>query len=190
MNYKTLLEQLKRNWIASAAVTILIGLVLLLFPGFTLSFISYCLGGVAIVMGVTRTVRYFRQDHTYPFLFQSDLVVGLLTIGLGLFMITQPKTVMSLLPHIFGILLIGCGIGNILRSVDAKKAGFSQWGVLLALAIISIVLGWLILANPFGAVETVVIFIGACLIYEGVTDIITTLLVGKRIDSWKKSLNV
>ena len=86
-----------------------------------------------------------------------------------------------------GMLMVGFGIGGILRAVDAKKAGFATWGVLLALAIISIVLGWLIMANPFSVMETAVIIIGASLIYQGMTDIVSTLVVGKRINEWKKS---
>ena len=187
MNISAFLEKMRKNWIASAAVTAVIGLLLLLFPGKALEFISYCVGFVAIAMGVTRTVRYFKQDHTYPFLFQSDLVVGLITVGLGLFLITQPKTVITLVPNIFGILLAGCGVGNILRSLDAKKAGLNTWGLLLALAIISIVLGALILGSPFEVMEVTVAVIGGCLIYQGVTDLISTLIVSKRIESWKKS---
>ena len=159
----------------------------MLFPAVTLSSVSYVVGGAAIAMGVIRTVRYFKQDHTYPFLFQSDLVVGLLSVVFGIFMVSQPVTVLSLLPHIFGILLVGGGIGGILRAVDAKKAGFASWGVLLALAIVSIALGWLIMVNPFGALETVTIVIGVCLIYQGVTDIASTLIVGKRINQWKQA---
>ena len=187
MNFQSIYNKLKQSWICSAIVTIVLGLILVLFPAATLTSVSYVLGGIAIAMGVIRTVRYFKQDHTYPFLFQSDLVVGLLSVGFGIFMVSQPVTVMSLLPHIFGILMVGCGIGGILRAVDAKKAGFAYWGVLLGLAIVSIVLGWLIMANPFGALETAVTVIGAGLIYQGVTDIATTLIVGKRIDQWKKS---
>ena len=188
MNFQTVYNKLKKNWIVSAIITIILGLILLLFPAATLTGISYALGGVIIAVGVTRTVRYFKQDHTYPFLFQSDLVVGLLSIGFGIFMVSQPVAVMSLLPHIFGILLVGCGIGSILRAVDAQKAGFAQWGVLLGLAILSILLGCLIMYNPFGTAETVVIVIGGCMVYQGVCDILTTLIVGRRIDAWKKTL--
>ena len=187
MDWKEMRDKLKKNWLFSSVLTILIGLILLLFPGPTLTGIGYAVGGIAIAMGVIRSVRYFRQDHTYPFLLQSDLVVGLLTIAFGIFMVSQPVTVMSQLPLLFGILLAGCGIGNILRAVDANKAGDPRWGILLGLAIVSVILGLLIMANPFGAVETVVAVIGACLIYQGATDILTTLLVSKKIDAWKKS---
>lgn len=188
MNWKETMDKLHKNWIISAVLIILVGLVLVIFPSQTLSAICYVLGGIAIAMGVVRTVRYFKLDHTYPYIFQSDLMVGLIAIALGIFMISQPKAVLSLLPFLFGLLLIGCGIGNILRAVDAKKAQFAQWSLLLALAIVSIVLGGVILFNPFAVMETVVIFIGAGLIYQGVTDLITTLVVKKRLHEWKKSV--
>ncbi|MBQ6257950.1 MAG: DUF308 domain-containing protein [Clostridia bacterium] len=185
MNFQSVCKKLKESWIFSAIVIIVLGLVLVLFPAATLSAINYIMGGLAIAMGVIRTVRYFKQDHTYPYLFQSDLVVGLLSVGFGIFMVSQPVKVLSLLPHVFGMLMVGWGVGGILRAVDAKKAGFSYWGVLLGLAIVSIVLGWLIMANPFGAMETATIVIGAGLIYQGVTDIVAVLAVGKRITQWK-----
>ena len=188
MNIKSIFDKIRRNWIASSIATIVIGLLLLLFPRDTLNVISYCIGIAAVIMGVIRTVRYFRADHTYPFLFQSDLVVGLIMVGVGIFMVTQPQTVVSLVPHIFGILLAGCGVGNILRALDAKKAGISLWGILLVVALISLVLGVLIMLNPFGALELVISIIGGGLIYEGATDLITTLMLGKRIDAWKKSV--
>ncbi len=187
MNFQSFCQKLKRSWIFSAIVTIVLGLILVLFPAATLTSVSYVVGGLAIAMGVIRTVRYFKQDHTYPYLFQSDLVVGLLSVGFGIFMVSQPVTVLSVMPHIFGILMVGWGIGGILRAVDAKKTGFTYWGVLLALAIISIVLGWLIMANPFGAMETATVVIGAGMIYQGVTDIVAVLAVGKRITQWKNT---
>ena len=182
------MEKLKKNWMVSAALCIVAGLVMLLWPVAVLDSVCYTLGGIAIASGVIRMVRYFKQDHTYPVIFQSDLIVGLFSLGLGIFMVTNPQTVVGMIPTLFAIVMIGFGIANILRSVDAKKAGFAQWGVLLALAIVSLLLGYVILLAPFATMSLTVAVIGGCLIYEGVTDMIAVLLVGKRIDAWKKSL--
>ena len=187
VKFGDLWDRFKKNWILSAIITGVIGLVLLLFPGSALLSVCYCIGGLMIAMGVIRVVRYFKLEHTHPYLFQSDLVVGLITIGLGLFMVTSPKAVMNLLPNIFGILLIGCGIGNILRSVDAKNAGFAQWGVLLGMAILSIVAGLVILSNPFETIELVVAVAGGCLIYESASDIVTTLIISRKLKTLKKN---
>lgn len=187
MKFSEIMEQLKKNWIVSALLCIVVGLILVLWPDAALIHVCYILGGFAIAMGVIRVVRYFRQAHTYPVIFQSDLAVGLFSLALGLFMVTKPQTVMSIIPTLLAMVIIGFGISNILRAVDAKKAGLSYWGVLLALAILTVALGWLILMDPFGSLAVTVAVIGAGLIYEGVTDILAVLLAGKRIDAWRKS---
>ena len=187
MKVRVFLQKMKENWILSAVLTVLAGLVLTLFPGQTLKVISYVMGGAAVSLGIVRSVRYFRQDHTYPFLFQSDLIVGLLAVGFGLFLIASPEKVLSMVPFVFGVLLAGCGVGNILRALDAKKAGLPAWKALLALALISVAAGVLCMVNPFEVMETTVIVIGGSLIYTGVTDIATTLAVRKRIEAWRNA---
>ena len=187
MNIGDLWNKIKRNWVLSAIMTGIVGLVLLLFPGSALLSVCYCIGGLTIAMGVIRVVRYFKLEHLYPYLFQSDLVIGLVTVGLGTFMVTSPQAVMSLLPNLFGVLLIGCGIGNILRSVDAKNAGFTKWGVLLGMAILSVAAGFVVLNNPFGAIEVVVAVEGGCLIYQSISDFLITLVVNKKVKALKQS---
>ena len=186
MNIGDLWNKIKRNWVLSAIMTGIVGLVLLLFPGSALLSVCYCIGGLTIALGVIRIVRYFKLEHLYPYFFQSDLVIGLVTVGLGIFMVTSPKAVMSLLPNLFGVLLIGCGIGNILRSVDAKNAGYAKWGVLLGMAIVSIAAGFVILNNPFSTLETVVAVVGGCLIYESISDILITFVVNKKVKAIKQ----
>ena len=188
MNFKQVYDKIRKSWILSSIVIIVIGLILVLFPGQTLKSISYVMAAVALFMGVVDVIRYFLQDHTYPFIFQSDLVVGLLAIGLGIYMLKNPDTVITILPHVFGVLVAGCGIGNILRAIDAKKASIPAWPVMLGLAVLSVAGGVVILLNPFAALELVLIVIGACLIYEGVFDILTVVLFGKKVEAWKNSL--
>ena len=187
MNCKELWTNFRKNWVASSVCSIVAGLLLVLFPGQALLNLCYLIGGVAVAMGVVRIVQYFRGDHTYPFLFQPDLILGLLTLGLGIYVITNARSVVSLIPAICGVLLIGCGVGNILRSVDAKRSGVPYWGVLLALAILTVILGWLIVTNPFKTLEVAVIVIGAGLIHEGVTDLLIVKMVGQRIQTWRNS---
>ncbi|MBR3019174.1 MAG: DUF308 domain-containing protein [Clostridia bacterium] len=181
MNFGEIWNKIKKNWVISAIVTGLIGLVMLLFPGNVLLSACYCIGGLSIAMGVIKVVRYFKKEHHYPYIFQSDLVLGLFTVGLGLFMVTSPSVFMTLVPQLFGMLLIGCGVGNILRSVDAKNAGFAQWGVLLGMAILSIIAGLVIMSNPFGTSEVLVLVTGGALVCESITDILTTLFINAKL---------
>ena len=187
MEIKKMIAELKKNWLVSAVICILAGLVLVIWPVETLHSACYVLGGIAIAAGIIRVVRYFKESHIYPVIFQNDLLVGLLTMGLGLFMITRADAVTDLIPILFAITLIGFGISAILRAVDAKRTGFEAWGIQLAMAILTVALGWLILLNPFTVKTVITILAGAGLIYEGVTDILVIRLVGKRIEMWRRA---
>ena len=54
------------------------------------------------------------------------------------------------------------------------------------MAIVSIVAGLLLLGNPFETMETVVAIAGGCLIYQSISDILTTFFINKRHRSIKK----
>ena len=68
-------------------------------------------------------------------------------------------------------------------SVIPATAGF-----LLGMAILSVAAGAVILNNPFGAIETVVAVTGGCLIYESVADLVTTMLLNKKIKGIEKNI--
>ena len=187
MNFKSLLEELKRNWMFSAILSILLGLVLLFFPGITTRVVCFLLGGLVIIYGLTHIIRYFRQESTYADLFRGDLMTGLFSVAIGLFMILRADVVVSLIPIIFGIVLMANGIAGVQRAADARRAGYSRWGMLLALAVLTVALSILLLINPFATIKVTVAVIGASLIYEGISDLAAMHLVGKRIEEWKKS---
>ena len=100
MQFSELWEKMKKNWFFSAALCALGGLLLVLFPEAALNSLCYILGGFAIAAGVIRIIRYFEQDHSSPVLFQSDLIVGVFSLGLGLFMVGNPQAVESAIPTI------------------------------------------------------------------------------------------
>ena len=187
MNLESFLKEIKQNWMFAAVLSIAVGLVLLLFPGITIQVVCYLLGCLVIIFGASRIIRYFKQDPAYHEVFQGDLMTGLFGAVIGLFMILKAEIVVSLVPIVFGVVLLTSGIGNVQRTIDARRAGYPRWGVLLALALLTIVLSLLLLINPFGSMQVAVAVIGASLIYEGVSDIVFMLLLGKRIEEWKNA---
>lgn len=187
MNFKNIFSKLKKAWLLSSILSVALGLVLLIFPWIAIQVVCYLLGGLAIIYGIIRIVRYARQGEAYPELFRGDLVIGLFLLAIGLFIVFRIEFVAGFIPVIFGIALLSSGIGGVLRAMDSKRAGYERWFLLLVLASFTIVLGLILAMNPFATAQVAVAVIGAALVYDGVTDMITVLLVGKRIDEWKKN---
>ena len=103
----------------------------------------------------------------------------LLIIGIALFVVgilvfvypTQSYLGMSLL---FGWLMLISGILEVVLS-SVNKHFITGRGWMLAGGIIEIVLGIILIANPFGAMETLVMAIGVILIVEGAINLLSAL---------------
>ena len=162
----SMLRQMKTGTIIMSIGYLLIGLLLLTQPASFLQWICLAFGVVILLTGIVNVVRYFRISGTgfrAPFL----LTGGVVAIAVGLFLLISPKTVVSILPVVFGlfILLDGCiRIGN---SVELAKAHGQKWWLLLLLGLFSVLLGILLIFHPFDALVGVVMLSGILLVVEG-----------------------
>ncbi|MEG2958970.1 MAG: hypothetical protein RR828_04460, partial [Oscillospiraceae bacterium] len=51
------------------------------------------------------------------------------------------------------------------------QMGYEKWWVVLILALLTAALALLVIFNPFGALNTLIMVIGGILIYQGISDL-------------------
>ena len=73
-----------------------------------------------------------------------------------------------------GLVLLN-GIVNLAQALDQKRRYYNRWVFSLAMAILTIVLGGLIMLNPFSTMEMLVVAIGIIIIYNGVSNLLIEL---------------
>lgn len=186
MNVEQGIKKFRENWPLASGITIVLGLVLVLFPGLIARLAGYLLGAAAIAFGVYSLTCYFKQQRLMPEFFRAELLGGFLAVALGLYIILHVDTVVSLLPFLAGAALLANGVVSLQRTLTARRSGYKGWEVLLVMTIVTLVFGLLLMVNPFKAIETIVIIIGIALLYEGLSDVVAMLMTGKKIDLWKK----
>lgn len=154
----------------SAVIYIVLGVMLLLNPDASLSLICTVIGISAIVYGALNVLFYFvrRNDEDSS---RFTLPMGIAFAAVGLFCLVAPKVVLSVLPLIFGIVLLIDGAGKLGRSLELRKLGFARWGTLAALAVVILVLGLMLVTRPYEAVENVARIFGAMLVADGLIGI-------------------
>ena len=114
-----------------------------------------------------------------PFFFRYDLFVALVLILFGCFVIFESDLVIAFIPVVIGIILLANGLLSIQKAFNLKKTGLEKWWLEFLLALLTSVLGIIICTNPFDAVATTNIFIGICLVYSGISDLVTTYYMGR-----------
>ncbi len=166
---------------------VLIGVVLVFNPEGVARTICFTIGAIIAAVGVINIILYFATDFKNN-IQQNKLVIGILLSVLGLFFIVGYRIIMSVIPFVMGILIIFNGIVKLQTALNLVKIKAGSWGLSLAIAIITILLGVGIVLNSFGAAKTILRVIGFCLIFSGITDIINVVYLGKKTRNYFKDM--
>ena len=164
------LKGLKANYTMSAILSIIMGLVLLIWPGTTTQIVCTMLGIVLLSYGIIQIVMFLWTREKTVFS-QGILLLGIIFAVIGAWIILKPEMIIMAVPVIVGILIIIHGLHNIIQAVDLKREGYEKWWLALLFGVLTVLFGALLIYNPFGAVEVVVRMIGIFMIYDGVSDI-------------------
>lgn len=175
---KQFFRDIRNSFFLSAAVSIFLGIVLLVYPVKTTLMICYVTGALLLICGIIDLIRYFTAKPQ-PFMRQYDLFVGIVLIIVGGFVIAMRQAIVAVIPIILGIIILLNGLFSLQKSWNLKRQGFDRWWIELLLSLLTSLLGLVICLNPFDAIATTNIFIGICLIYNGITDVYTTYCMAK-----------
>lgn len=163
-------KNLKANYTVSAIICVAVGLVLIIWPATSTQVVCMVLGGVLLAYGVIQIILYlFARERTLYL--QGMLLLGIIFSVLGAWILLKPEMIIKAVPVIMGIIIIMHGLHNAIQAIDLKKMGYESWWVALLFGILTIVLGGVLVYNPFTVVNTVVRVIGAFLVYDGLSDI-------------------
>jgi uncharacterized membrane protein HdeD (DUF308 family) len=101
--------------------------------------------------------------------------MGILTVIVGIIALGSPFASGVVLTYMIGFLLIG---GGITRGIYAFKAGSLGKGILmLAFGAVTVIAGFVVVANPILGLATLTIILFAYFLVEGITGIILALQV-------------
>ncbi len=183
-----LLKEFKWNMILAALIYIALGVVLLMWPDFTSRAICTVLGGMLLVYGVFQVIGFFTKGTDGWSWAVVDLLVGLCALGLGVFALLNPEAVLSVLPIALGAVVVVDSCVSLKRALQLRELGMEKWWIICLLAVITALFGLLVVFNPFASLTVLVRIIGAVLIYEGVSDIVTVCHVGRYVVRAKEAM--
>lgn len=168
----------KTCYIITSAAFCLIGLMLIIHPAFSVSFIGIVCGIALIVFGAVKILGYFSKD-LFRLAFQYDLATGILLIALGTAVMIKPDSMMNLISIALGVTVLAEGLFKVQIAVDSKRFGLKRWWLILAAAILAGVIGFLLVFRPSEGGEILTVFLGISLLCEGILNLITVLTAVK-----------
>ena len=167
---KSIIQDMKHNYFVNAVIMVLLGLVLVIWPHILGVLLCYLLGGALIVMGVFQLISFLRGERL-GFYNKFVMMMGIVLVLLGIWICTQPHIVLSIIPVVVGIIVLIHGLMDIQYTLDIKKAGSTKWWIALIAAILTLVVGLLLVFNPFTASEITMVLLGIAMLYDGGSDL-------------------
>ena len=159
-------KSLRLNITVSALLSVIIGILLLVYPEQSLATISRIIACIIIMAGVAIVISQLVEFGGNAL---GAVVGGILAI-IGVWIFTKPGSIVSIIPIAIGVILVFHGVQDMGLAFEGARAKATRPWLPFLLAILNIVLGVICILGAFQVVKLTVRLIGIMLIFDGFTD--------------------
>lgn len=135
------------------------------------------IGMILLICGVFDFANYFVNKKEES-LFDYGLVKGIIEITIGVLFIFKYDLLINLFPCILGLIIVFINIFKLQTAISLKEFE-SNYMTGVIISSLSIILGLVIVINPFETLEVVIIVSGAVLLISELSNIIYSISVLK-----------
>lgn len=170
--------QKNTNNIFSSIVAFLLGLIIFLKPDTTIKSISIIIGIFLIIVGSGPIIDLFRSEERK---ISFSVAPSIILYVIAFILFFTPELLVSIIPFIIGIVLIMVSAYKIQNIYNFKKMYniFNIWNLVITSLIL--LLGFLLIVNPFSGVLAITQVIGIFLIVYAVLDIVDKLIFKNKV---------
>ena len=110
--------------------------------------------------------------HRLEWLTGGGTLVSIVMIVFGLILLLWPGHTLEVAARVVGIgLLAGGALVNLTQSLELRRVSYTRWQWPLVMAILTVLLGVLLVLNPLEPIKWAVMLIGTVLIFNGATNL-------------------
>lgn len=173
---KTIVKNFTNCVILLSTLAILLGIVLVAYPGMSLVALGIAVAAYLIVHGIVLIILDIKAWRLYiPF---EGLLQGILCIVLGVLLAKNPESMATYIGIMMGLWIIISSFSGIKMAVALRRTG-APWVLMIVLNIIDIVIGCLVLYSPVLSSFSLTVVLGIVLIVHSIVNIIDMIVVKK-----------
>ena len=160
----------KIGYIVMSVVLCAVGLMFIIRSDVSAAFLGYLLGISMVVFGAIKIVGYFSKD-LFRLAFQYDLEFGVILIVLGVIVLAKPLDVLNFVFIATGIATLADSMFKLRIATDARKFGIDAWWTIFAFAVLTGVIGILLVIRPWESARILTALLGISLLSEGILNL-------------------
>ena len=164
-----LLRRIRVNFVLTAILTLILGILLISSPGTAMRTVFLLVGWTLVISGAASLLTaVFSKGQPVG---QGELVLGLIQLATGLVVLMRPGFLMSLAGIVVGFVLLIHGIHDIQHARESKALGY-DWKLSMGVGVAAVVMGVIVMVNPFSTIETLLRIAGVFLLVDSVADLL------------------
>ncbi|MBO5623523.1 MAG: DUF308 domain-containing protein [Butyrivibrio sp.] len=185
---KDLLKNKTFSYCIQAILTIIIGVVLIIWTGDSIRLVARALAALLVLVGVVTVISYFlRKDRNV--VSSTGFGIGIIIAAVGVWIFINPDTFTDFIPKLFGIFILLSGILNLWQTITLMRSKYGYWSFSLLFAVITVGMGIVLLLEPTFIKNIIVTLIGVFLIIDGGSNLWTISRVAKYVKEKQQEEN-
>ncbi|MBR5057805.1 MAG: DUF308 domain-containing protein [Clostridiales bacterium] len=170
----------KTGYVVMSLIFCILGMGCILHADIGTKLLGTVLGIALIVFGIVKVIGYFSKD-LFRLAFQYDLEFGSILTVLGIAVLVHPIHAVNLIVITMGVLILADAFFKVRIARDSREFGISDWWFILGSAIVTGILGLLLMFRPGNSAEVLIILLGLSLVAEGILNLSVAICTVKII---------
>jgi len=168
---KEYIKKYEKNALIGSILMLILAIILIIKPMEFMEITIAIFGGILILDGIIHIISYFKMDKDMRIM-SLELLEGIMeTLG-GILVLVSIKSLIAVFPILLGIWVVIRNIMGLQISMNLRDIPQSGWIGLFILSILSIILGIIIIFNPFSTIITISSLVGILLAITEIVNIV------------------
>ena len=163
------MSSFKTNRLIFAIGALIIGIILLIWPGASLMIIGRCIGAVLAAGGIVAAFLFWKDHEAMSRTLL--LVMAAVMLICGIVIILHPDELVKLIPTIMGVLAVMSGLINIGETFLLNRRKYGKWWISLIVAALKVAAGIFVIRNAFSLVSIITRLAGGVMVFSGCSDL-------------------
>lgn len=177
-------KRCEKNMLISTIVTLILGIVLAFEPQASIKVITAIIAVLFMLIGALQLIDYIRQSREEKMMSLS-LILGIILFSVGMFLFVNLESLVRFITTLIGITICIKSLFKIQFALNIKDIS-PKWFYNLIVGIAGMVLGIVLLINPFDSAIIFLRIVGFLLIVGSIIELIETSLVLRTLDDAKE----
>lgn len=177
---KKYIRKLERNSIITSILLIMLALGLIFKPAELIIILIRIFGIILSGMGIIHIIAYYNVGIEFE-LFRYNLIQGIVEVCAGVYFIFRSIVIQNIFPIVIGIWIIYQSALKFQLSFNLKNIDEKEWIPILITAICSLVLGMIIICNPFESSIAITTIGGVVLLISEILNCLESIWILRNI---------